>query len=67
MNYVISDGSTVDIQVGMFVLVKLGYLPPEYDNKPIEIVDVDADCPHFFDGVQNSGITPSLINEVANA
>lgn len=67
MNYQIADGSTVDIQVGMFVLVKPGIFPAEFESKPIEITQVDASYPHFFDGVQHSCIEPSLILEVANA
>lgn len=63
MIFTIADGSSADINVGMFIRVKSGVLPAEFENKAIEVTQVDANYPYFFDGYQDSAIDPELITE----
>jgi hypothetical protein len=62
MFFTIADGSQKDITAGKMVMVKQGYLPPEFDGKFIEIKDVSEGYPMAqLEPDQLSGISPELI------
>jgi hypothetical protein len=54
-----------EINVGSRVKIMDGILPSSLNGQWIEITKVD-DYPYFFDGYQESAISPEIILEVIN-
>jgi hypothetical protein len=62
MIFTIADGSQKDINAGSMVMVKQGFLPPEFEGKFIEIKAIADGYPMAqLEPEQLSGISPELI------
>lgn len=65
MLYQISDGSTVDIVLGQQIICRPGFLPKQFDDVAIEVLDLDSQGPKAqLEPGQLSVISPQIIERV---
>lgn len=64
MIFKIRDGSEINIEIGMKIKCAVGYLPREFDDKFMEVLDIEGYPMAQVEPSQLSCISPELIIEI---
>lgn len=63
MIFKINDGTDVNIEIGMRIKCVTGYLPASFDDKFIEVLDIQGMPMAQIEDSQLSCISPEIITE----
>ena len=64
MEFIINNKSVKNIEIGMHIKCVPGYLPQEFNDKFIEVKDIQGYPMVQLEPEQLSGVSPEIISEV---
>ena len=64
MEFIINNKSVKNIEIGMHIKCVSGYLPQEFNDKFIEVKDIQGYPMVQLEPEQLSGVSPEIISEV---